>query len=124
MSETLHARLGGSDAMGAVTDDLLPRLRADPQPGRFCRIRGADGVWREKQLLVDFLCASAEGSTLLRRRGPLCYVGRDMKISHQGMGIDENDWGYSSAICGPLWINFSSRRGTRSGAGIHRQHEM
>ena len=39
---------------------------------------------REKQLLIDFLCASAGG--------PLLYVGRDMKTSHKGMGIDEGDW--------------------------------
>jgi hemoglobin len=85
MSETLYARLGGYDAIAAVADDLLPRLIADPQLGRFWQNRSADGVRREKQLLVDFLCASAGG--------PLYYVGRDMKISHQGMGIDERDWG-------------------------------
>jgi hemoglobin len=41
-------------------------------------------VRREKQLLIDFLCASAGG--------PLLYVGRDMKTSHRGMNISESDW--------------------------------
>ncbi|HXJ78940.1 MAG TPA: group 1 truncated hemoglobin [Candidatus Methylomirabilis sp.] len=81
---TLYARLGGYDAIAAVCDDLLPRLMSDSQLGRFWANRGADGIRREKQLLVDYLCASAGG--------PLYYTGRDMKISHEGMGISGGDW--------------------------------
>ena len=86
MSETntLYTRLGGYDAIAAVADNLLPRLMSDPQLGRFWEHRGEDGLQREKQLLVDFLCASAGG--------PLLYTGRDMKISHTGMRISESDW--------------------------------
>ena len=39
---------------------------------------------REKQTLINFLCASAGG--------PLYYVGHDMKVSHRGLRIDESDW--------------------------------
>jgi hemoglobin len=84
MPETLYARLGGYDAIAAVCDDLLPRMKTDPQLGRFWKNRGKDGMQREQQLLVDFLCAAAGG--------PLYYVGREMKLSHEGMGIDESDW--------------------------------
>ncbi len=84
MADTLYARLGGYDAIAAVADDLLPRLMSDPQLDRFWKHRAADSVRREKQLLIDFLCASAGG--------PLYYVGRDMKTSHKGMGISEGDW--------------------------------
>ena len=85
MSEaTLYQRLGGYDAISAVANDLLSRLQADPQLGRFWQHRGEDGVRREKQLLIDFLCSSAGG--------PLYYTGRDMKISHKGMRISEGDW--------------------------------
>jgi len=84
MAETLYKRLGGYDAIAAVCDDLLPRLMGDAQLGRFWQNRAADSIRREKQLLVDFLC-SASG-------GPLYYVGRDMKTSHRGMGINEGDW--------------------------------
>jgi len=56
--KTLYERLGGYAAFAAVANDLLPRLRADPQLGRFWAHRGEDGVMREKQLLIDFLCAS------------------------------------------------------------------
>jgi hemoglobin len=82
--KTLYERLGGYDAITAVANDLLPRLQADSQLARFWQNRGEDGVKREKQLLVDFLCSSAGG--------PMYYTGRDMKISHKGMKISESDW--------------------------------
>jgi hemoglobin len=81
---TLYSRLGGYDAIAAVADDLLPRLMADTRLGRFWQHRGEDGVRREKQLLIDFLCASAGG--------PLYYRGRDMATVHRGMRISESDW--------------------------------
>jgi hemoglobin len=81
---TLYERLGGYDAISAVADDLLPRLQADARLARYWQHRGEDGVRREKQLLVDFLCWSAGG--------PLYYTGRDMKTSHKGMKISEDDW--------------------------------
>ena len=81
---TLYERLGGYDALAAVANDLLPRLQADPQLGRFWAHRGDDGVQREKQLLIDFLCASAGG--------PVYYRGRDMALTHRGMRISESDW--------------------------------
>jgi len=84
-SKSLYTRLGGYDAIVMVTDNLLPRLVGDPQLGRFWKHRGADGVQREKQLLIDFLCSNAGG--------PLYYTGRDMAVSHKGMGITESDWG-------------------------------
>ena len=82
--KTLHERLGGYDAIVAVVNNLLPRLMADSQLGRFWQHRGEDGIKREKQLLIDFLCSSAGG--------PLYYTGRDMKTSHKGMRISESDW--------------------------------
>ena len=59
MTDTLYKRLGGYDAIAAVADDLLPRLMADPQLARFWQNRAEDSLRREKQQLVDFLCASS-----------------------------------------------------------------
>ena len=81
---TLYQRLGGYDAIAAVANDLLPRLRADPQLGRFWAHRSEDGIMREKQLLIDYCCASAGG--------PMYYRGRNMLLAHKGMGISESDW--------------------------------
>ena len=47
-------------------------------------LRGEDGIRREKQLLVDFLCSSAGG--------PMYYTGRNMVTSHRGMEISASDW--------------------------------
>ena len=113
MSEigTLYARLGGYDAMAAVVDDLLTRLKTDRQLGRFWAHRGEDGLRREKQLLIDFLCASAGG--------PLYYTGRDMATSHTGMGINEGDWriflGHLNATLDKFSVPAKERRGQGEG---------
>jgi hemoglobin len=82
--KSLYQRLGGYDAVAAVANDLLPRLMDDQLLGRFWQNRAEDSIAREKQLLIDFLCASAGG--------PMYYKGRDMKLSHKGMRISEGDW--------------------------------
>jgi hemoglobin len=82
--KSLYERLGGDHALCAVANDLLPRLQGDAQLGRFWAHRAADSVRREKQLLIDYLCASAGG--------PVYYTGRDMALSHRGMRISESDW--------------------------------
>jgi hypothetical protein len=56
----------------------------DPQLGRFWKNRGEDGVTREKQLPIEFLCANASG--------PMYYRGGDMVLTHRGMRISESDW--------------------------------
>jgi hemoglobin len=43
-----------------------------------------DSLKKDRQLLVDFL-AMATG-------GPSQYLGRDMKTSHEGLGITQSDW--------------------------------
>ena len=82
--KSLYERLGGYDAIAAVANDLIQRLRSDSQLGRFWAHRGDDGVEREKQLLVNFLCANAGG--------PMVYTGRNMVVTHKGMRISASDW--------------------------------
>jgi len=83
--DSLFSRLGGYDALAAVLDDLLPRLREDPLLQRFWTSpRSADTNHRERQLTRDFIAASAGGPTF--------YLGRDIKTSHRGMGINKKDY--------------------------------
>jgi hemoglobin len=82
--KSLYERLGGYDAIAAVTDALMVRIKDDDKLRRFYDHRGADGVAREQQLLVDFLCAASGG--------PMVYTGRDMTTTHVGMRLDEEDW--------------------------------
>ena len=81
---SLYERLGGYDAIAAVTDALMVRIKDDYKLRRFYDHRGADGIAREQQLLVDFLCAASAG--------PMVYTGRDMTTVHVGMHLDEEDW--------------------------------
>ncbi|MCT4655516.1 MAG: group 1 truncated hemoglobin [Cohaesibacter sp.] len=81
---TLYERLGGYDAITAVTHDVAARLMADPKMGRFWAHRGKDGIDREVQLIIDFIANQAGG--------PRYYTGRDMKLAHVGMRIDGEDW--------------------------------
>lgn len=82
---SLYARLGGYDAITAVIDDLLARLRSDALLGRYWTSpRSNDTHNRERQLAVDFVVSAAGG--------PAFYLGRDMKTAHKGMGITTADY--------------------------------
>ena len=77
--------MGGYDAIAAVVDDLLPRLREDSLLARFWTSpRSVDTNNRERQLAIDFIAAAAGGPTI--------YLGRDMKLAHEGMGISKADY--------------------------------
>jgi len=84
---TLYKRLGGYDAIVAVTDDFLGRLSTDPQFAKFFAGHSTDSIKRLRQHVVDFLCMATGG--------PCIYTGRDMKTSHAGLGITEKDWDVS-----------------------------
>ena len=83
-AKSLYARLGGYDALAAVTDDFVGRLASDPQLSKFFVGHSTDSLHRIRQLVVDQLCAATGG--------PCFYTGRDMKTSHKGLGISEADW--------------------------------
>ena len=81
---SLYHRLGGTDAIAAFVDDLMPRLVRDTKIGVFWRGKCRDSMKRDRQLLIEFLSAATGG--------PAHYIGRDMKTSHEGLGIGESDW--------------------------------
>lgn len=82
--DSLYKRLGGYDALAAVTDDFIGRLVTDKKLGRFFGGASENSKMRIRQLVVDQLCAATGG--------PCVYIGRDMKTSHKGLGITEEDW--------------------------------
>lgn len=81
---TLYKRLGGYDAVAAVTDDFIARLAGDPGLARFFVGHSSDSLKKIRQHIVDQLCFATGG--------PCIYTGRDMKTSHAGLGITEKDW--------------------------------
>ncbi len=83
-AESLYKRLGGYDAIAAVTDDFVGRLVTDPLESRFFAGASDDTKGRIRQLIVDQLCAVTGG--------PCVYIGRDMKTAHKGLGVTQKDW--------------------------------
>jgi hemoglobin len=82
--KTLYERLGGYDAIAAIVDDFLNRMRADPLFARFGGGRSLDSIRRGRQLIINQLCALSGG--------PCVYTGRDMRTSHAGLGITAYEW--------------------------------
>jgi hemoglobin len=88
--DSLYKRLGGYDALAAVTDDFIKGLATDPKIGRFFIGASDNSKARIRQLVLDQLCAATGG--------PCVYIGRDMKTVHKGLHITEEDWNTSIKI--------------------------
>jgi hemoglobin len=82
--KSLYERLGGYDALAAVSDDFIGRLAASKILGRFVVGLSDDSKGKLRQHFVEFLCKATGGSCV--------YMGRDMKTVHKGLGITEEDW--------------------------------
>jgi hemoglobin len=81
--QSLYKRLGGYDAIAAAVDELLQRLHSDTQLAGYWKGTSRDSHRRDRQLIVDFMVEAAGG--------PAFYTGREMKTSHIGLGINEDD---------------------------------
>jgi hemoglobin len=82
--KSLYQRLGGYDALAAVTDDFITHLATDPEMGRFFTGLSNDSKIRVRQHVIDFLCVATGG--------PCKYTGRDMKTAHTGLNISGAEW--------------------------------
>jgi len=82
--KSLYQRLGGYDALAAVVDDFIGRLVSDARFEKFFTGFSVDSKKRIRQHLLDQLCVATGG--------PCVYMGRDMKTTHQGLGLTEEDW--------------------------------
>ena len=86
--KTLYARLGGYDAIAAVTDDFVGRLVADKNLARFFVGHSEDSLKKIRMHVINQLCEAAGG--------PCNYTGRDMKAAHKGLGITGAEWDASA----------------------------
>lgn len=78
---SLYERLGGYDVIAGVVDDFLGRFGEDPELAPFLGgINASEGA-RVRQRFVDFACA--------RSGGPCLYLGRDMRVAHEGLPITD-----------------------------------
>ena len=78
---SLYERLGGLDAITAVVDSFVARCAGDDRiNGKF----GRTDVPRLKKMLVDQVCEATGG--------PCTYAGRDMRTTHDGMGVTAGEF--------------------------------
>src|ERR1041385_3785201 len=97
--ESLYKRLGGYDAIAAVTDDFIGRLATNKDLSRFFVGLSDDSKTKIRQHIVDFLCAKSGG--------PCAYVGRSMKDTHKGLKITEADWNTSAGLLAETFKKFN-----------------
>src|SRR5229473_1932198 len=79
--KSLYDRLGGQGALVAVVDDFVGNVAADSRINKFF---AKTDIPRLKRLLVEQICAGTGG--------PCTYTGRDMKSTHAGMGIKDEQF--------------------------------
>jgi hemoglobin len=78
---SLFERLGGRPAIEAVVNEFVGRTTTDPRIKE--RFFNTDAT-HLKKMLVEQVCAATGG--------PCTYSGRDMKSSHGGMEVVEEEW--------------------------------
>lgn len=88
--ESLYKRLGGYDAIAAVSDEFVIRLASEPQLKKFTAGLSTDSQKKLRQHLVDFIC-NATG-------GPCLYLGRDMTTAHTGLHITKDEWNIGAGL--------------------------
>ena len=79
--KTLFERLGGADAIKAVVDEFVANVAADTRVNSF--FANTD-IEKLKGHLRDQICAATGGGCT--------YTGRDMKTTHTGMNITEDQF--------------------------------
>ncbi|HEY9048997.1 MAG TPA: group 1 truncated hemoglobin [Ohtaekwangia sp.] len=92
-SATLYTRLGGIDAIAAVTDQFLANVAADSKiNARFeATVANSSRLQLLRNNLIDQICAGAGG--------PCQYKGKTMLAAHTGMNITQDEF---NALVGDL----------------------
>ena len=81
---SLYERLGGSDKLGAIFDDVGPRMAADPLLAKFFQGQSPEALTAQRNRTVEFLCHETGG--------PCQYTGQPLKKAHGVLHINEAQW--------------------------------
>lgn len=91
--KTLYQRLGGYDAIAKTVDAFLPHLIQElPKLGTMATGLADASKVRNRQMIVDQIC--------MLTGGPCIFVGRPNDVTHQGLGITQEDWDKSQKALG------------------------
>jgi len=83
-SPSLYKRLGGREGIATVVDAFVVNALADPRIGPAFKSLPAAKVGPLKSNIADFICENTGG--------PCSYLGRTMKESHKGLGLEKADF--------------------------------
>ena len=78
---SLYKRIGGYDALAAVTDEFLKLIHSDTSIMAFFAGLDSSAMLHIRQMVVDQLCAATGG--------PCYYLGKSMKDAHATLDIDD-----------------------------------
>ena len=81
MSESLYERLGGTEGITRIANDVVDNHAKNPQISR--RFAGSD-LAAVKKIAADFFVAGSGG--------PNVYAGKDMVSAHKGMNINNDEF--------------------------------
>ncbi len=96
MEASLYDRLGGKAAIEAVIEDFVRRCAGDDRINKkFVRT----DIPRLTKMLVDQVCEATGG--------PCRYTGRDMRETHDGMGVTAGEF---DALVGDLVLTLDQFR--------------
>lgn len=82
--KSLYERLGGSDGIGKIFDEVGGRMAADPLLARFFQGQSQEALMTQRNRAVEFLCHETGG--------PCAYSGRPLKQAHGSLDITEAQW--------------------------------
>ena len=81
---SLYQRLGGSETLGKIFDDLGPRMAADPLLAKFFQGQSPEALTRQRNNTVEFLCQASGG--------PCEHKGQTLKKAHGVLHINGDQW--------------------------------
>jgi hemoglobin len=82
--KSLYDRIGGSEAIGKIFDEVGGRMAADPLLAKFFQGQSQEALMAQRNQTVAFLCHEFGG--------PCAYNGRTPKQAHAGLAINEAQW--------------------------------
>ena len=82
MSTSLYDRLGGATGIATLVDDVVAAHLINPAVQT--RFQNIKDLGHTKKMAREFFCAGSGG--------PEAYTGRDMRTTHRGMNISEQEY--------------------------------
>lgn len=82
---SLYARMGGDEVIAPMASEFIDWIVIDDRLKRLFGTHYTEAQFKAiRRHVVEFLCQITGG--------PCVYTGRDMKTTHRGLGITDDDW--------------------------------